>query len=96
MFVLPSISVLAAGLMFSGIISPLAGILKYAAALAGFDLPFIMFQFGAYTASPAMALLLSLIAGPLLFCAGRGLWRLTVRLVQKIGQHYRDLQTRAL
>ena len=96
MFVLPFTSVLAAGLMFSGIISPLAGILKYAAALAGFDLPFVMFQIGTYTPSPAKALLLSVITGILLFWAGRVLWRLTVRLVQKIGQHYRDLQTRAL
>ena len=55
-----------------------------------------MFQIGTYTPSPAKALLLSVITGILLFWAGRVLWRLTVRLVQKIGQHYRDLQTRAL
>lgn len=94
MFVLPVTSVMAAALMFSGIVSPLAGILKYAASLAGFDLPFIMFQFGTYTASPAMALVLSVITGVLLFGAGRGLWKLTVWLVRKIGQQYRGLRAR--
>lgn len=92
MFVLPVTSVLAAALMFSGIVSPLAGMLKYAASLAGFDLPFIMFQFGPYTASPAMALVLSVIMGALLFWAGRGMWQVTVRLVRKIGRQYRGLR----
>lgn len=94
MFVLPITSVLAAALMFSGVVSPLAGILKYAASLAGFDLPFIVFQFGSYTASPAMALVLSVVMGVLLFWAGRGLWKLTVWLVRKVGRQYRGLRAR--
>lgn len=93
MFVLPVTSVLAVGLMCSGIVSPAAGILKFAASLAGIDLPFIMFQFGAYTASPGAALVLSVVAGALLFWAGRGLWRLTVGLVQEIGRRYSGLQS---
>lgn len=92
-FVLPVTSVLAVGLMFCGIAAPAAGILKFAASLVGLDLPVIMFQLGTYTAPPGAALVLSAVTGVLLFWAGRGLWRLTVTLVQGIGQRYRRLQT---
>lgn len=95
MFVLPFTSVLAVGLMVSGAIAPLAGIVQFAASLAGLSVPYVMFQLGPYTAPPAVAMPLSIAAGVLLFLAGRWLWRLTVRLVRTIGQRYRKLSAQS-
>lgn len=90
-FVLPFTSLLAAGLLLGGVLAPAAGFIKLGAALVGFDLPFIMFQFGSYTAPPAAAFALSVGTGALLLLAGRGLWRCSVRMVRLIGRQYRRL-----
>lgn len=91
MLVLPFTSVLAVGLMFSGVVAPLAGVIQFVLSLVGISVPYVMFQMGSYTAPPSAALPLSIAVGLLLFLAGRWLWRLTVRLVQIIGQQYRKL-----
>ncbi len=91
MFVLPFTSVLAVGLMFSGAVTPLAGVVQFVLSLMGISVPYVMFQIGSYTAPPAVAFPLSIAVGALLFLAGRWLWQLTVRLVQIVGQQYQKL-----
>lgn len=94
MIALPITSVLAVGLLVSGALAPAAGLAKFLASLIGIDLPFILFQFGSYTAPPAVAFPLSVATGALLLLAGRGLWRLTVRLVRLIARQYSRLGAR--
>lgn len=84
-FVPPFTSVLACGLLLSGIIAPISGLIRLVGFFLGFDVPFIMFQFGAYTLHPLAAFPLSILLGLLLFLAGRGLWRLTVKYVRMLG-----------
>lgn len=85
-FVLPITSVLACGLLISAIISPIAGLIKLISFLLGFDVPFVMFQFGSYTAHPLAVFPLSVLFGLLLFLAGKGLWRLTIKYVKALSQ----------
>lgn len=84
MFLLPVTSVLAAGLMFCAMISPIAGLIKLIGYLLGFDVPFVSFQFGSYTPGPIMSFPLSIIAGVLLFLAGKGCWKLTLKYIQTV------------
>ncbi len=86
LFILPIISVLSVGLIFSGIISPLSGVIKFIGFLFGFDLPFIMFQIGSFTTPPLLTLLLSVLLGSLFFLAGKGLWKLTIKYIYIISQ----------
>lgn len=84
MFILPITSVLAAGLMFCGIVAPIAGLIKLIGYLLGFDVPFIIFQFGPYTPGPIVSFPLSVIAGVLLFLAGKGCWKLTLKYIRTV------------
>lgn len=90
-FVLPVTSLLAAGLLLSGVLAPVAGLVKFLGALVGIDMPWIMFQFGSWTAPPGAAFLLSLVAGGLLLAAGLGCWRLTVGFIRMISRKRRAL-----
>lgn len=84
MFVLPMTSVLAVGLMFSGIIAPVAGLARLIGYLLGIEVPFVVFQFGPYTPGPLMTFPLSIIAGILLFLAGKACWKLTLKYIQTV------------
>lgn len=90
-FVLPVTSLLAAGLLLGGALAPVAGLLKFLGSLIGIDMPWIMFQFGGWTAPPAAAFLLSLITGGLLLAAGLGCWRLTVGFIKMVSRKRRAL-----
>ena len=84
MFLLPVTSVLAVGLMFCAVISPVAGLIKLIGYLLGFEVPFVSFQFGFYTPGPIISFPLSIIAGILLFLAGKGCWKLTLKYIQTV------------
>ena len=92
MFVIPIASVLSVGLLFSGIIAPLAGILKFTGFLLGFQVPFVMFRLGSYEAAPPIALLLSVLMGALFLLAGRALWKLMLGYVQKVSRKHKELR----
>lgn len=91
MFVLPICSVLAAGLLVSGVISPIAGVIEFLGFLAGVDVPFVSFQFGTYTAPPYLAFPLSIATGIILFLAGKGIWKLMIKYIQTISQKRKKL-----
>lgn len=84
MFVLPFLSIPAIAFLLFAIISPIAGFLKLAGSFLGFDMPYIMFQIGSYTASPTAAFFLSVAAGLLFFLAGRGLWKLLLSYIRTV------------
>lgn len=83
-FILPFTSIVGVTFMLCGVIVPICGIVKMLGALVGIDTPFIMFQFGTYTAPPAVAFLLSILLGILFFLAGKFFWKLTIRYIQMI------------
>lgn len=85
-FVLPITSVLACGLLISAIIAPIGGIIKLAGFLLSLDVPFVMFQFGSYTAHPLAVFPLSVLLGLLFFLTGKALWRLTIKYVKTLSQ----------
>lgn len=90
-FVLPVTSLLALGFLLGGALAPVAGLVKFLGSLVGVDMPWVMFQFGSWTAPPAAAFGLSIVTGALLLAAGRGLWRVTVGFVKMIGERRRKL-----
>lgn len=90
-FVLPLASMVAVSFMLCGALAPVMGLVKFLAALMGFDLPVVMFQIGSYTAPPPVALALSVVTGAAVFAVGRAAWRFTVWFVRMIGRKRRSL-----
>ncbi len=84
MFVLPVTTVLAAGLTLCGVLTPLAALIKLAGHAIGYDLPYVSFQFGSYTLNPIAAFPVSIVTGLLLFFAGKGCWKLTLKYIQAV------------
>lgn len=91
MIVLPAASITAAVFLVCGAMLPFAGLVAFLASLVGIEVPWIMMQFGSWTAPPALAFPISAMAGLLLLLAGRGLWRATVGFVRMVGQKRRKL-----
>ncbi len=92
LFVLPFISVLGVALMFSGVVAPVAGMIKLAGFLTGIEVPWVSFQLGNYVLHPLPAFLMSVITGILLFLAGKGLWNLTIKYIRAVSAGKRKLQ----
>lgn len=84
LFILPITSVLGIGLMFCGVIAPIAGLVKAFGYLIGIDVPWVSFQFGNYTVHPYLAFLLSVILGILLLMAGMVSWKITIKFIRII------------
>ena len=91
MFVLPFFGMMTVGFLFAGVIAPLAGLLKTGGWLLGFDMPFVMFQFGSYTAHPLLALPLSLTAGALFLALAMGCWKVLKAYVKAVSRAHRAL-----
>lgn len=70
MFVLPVLAVLTAGMLACAVIAPVAGVIEFAGGLFGFDVPFVMMQFGSWAMPFWLTLPASLVLG-----AAYGLWR---------------------
>ena len=86
MIVLPATSITAVAFMVFGAVAPAAGLLHFLASLVGIDVPWVMLQFGSWSAPPAVAFPVSVAVGLLLLLAGRGLWKVTVRFVRMLGR----------
>lgn len=84
LFIIPCASVLSIGMMFCGIISPIAGIIKTGGYLLGFDVPYVMFNFGPFELHPLLVLPGSILVGAGLFFGGRALWRVMIKYIQGI------------
>ena len=83
---MPFTSVLGLSLMFCGLVAPVAGAVKFAGELAGFQIPWVMLEIELagfhYQAEGIWLLLYSVLMGVGLFFLGRLLWALTCRLVR--------------
>lgn len=75
MFVLPVLAVLTAGMLACAVIASVAGVIEFAGGLFGFDVPFVMMQFGSWTMPFWLTLPASLVLGALFLGAAYGLWR---------------------
>lgn len=84
MFILPFTGILGAALMFSGVVTPLAGFIKAAGFLLGVDVPVVVFQISSFTAHPLLPLPLSALVGILFFMAGKGLWRIAISYIRMV------------
>lgn len=85
-FVLPVLTVLAAGMLLSAAIAPIAGLVKFIGFVFGFDVPYVMMQFGDYTMHPALVLPVSFAMGAAFLGAAYGLWRLLRRYVRAVSR----------
>lgn len=91
MFILPIISVLLIGFMFSGGIVAIGGIIKLIGYLIGVEVPFVMFQIGTFTAPPLLVFVLSVIIGLLMFLLGMGLWKIQMKYIRAVSQIQKKL-----
>ncbi len=92
-FILPFTTILAGALLVCGVIAPVSGLVKAAGFLMGFDVPWVSFQFGSWTAHPLLALPLSVLLGILLFLAGKGFWKLTLKYIQVVSSRQRSVHS---
>lgn len=86
LFVLPLTSVLGVGFMLCGVIAPIAGLIKVLGYVVGIDVPWVSFQFGAHVLHPVPAFLLAVVLGVLLFAAGMGFWKITLKYIHMISR----------
>lgn len=90
-FILPFTTILAGALMLCSVIAPVSGLIKAIGFLLGFDVPWVSFQFGFWTAHPLLALPLSLLFSLLFIWAGKGLWKITLKYIQVVVEKKKTL-----
>lgn len=86
LFVLPITSVLGIGFMLCGVIAPVAGLIKVLGYVVGIDVPWVSFQFGSNVLHPVPAFFLAVVLGVLLFAAGMGFWKLTLKYIHVVSR----------
>lgn len=85
-FVIPILGITAPVFLLCGIVSPIAGLAKFIGSLFGYDMPYVVVQFGTATLSPFFAFLYSLGMGIILILLGRGAWKLLLRYIHMVSQ----------
>jgi uncharacterized membrane protein len=91
MIIIPFGTVLAGGLMLTGIFAPIAGLINLLGFFLGFDTSYIQLQFGSYETHPLLVLPISIILGVLVFILGRVTWKAVVRYIRKVSTTKRKL-----
>ena len=90
MLVLPLTSVLGVGLMLCGILAPVAGLIKSAGYLLGFEVPWILISIEtglfSFQGDTLWVLPVSILIGAVLFLVGKLLWALTLKLVRSFSR----------
>ena len=84
---------LAGALLSCGVIAPVSGLIQAVGFLLGFDVPWVSFQFGSWTAHPLLALPLSILFGILFMLAGKGLWKITLKYIQVVSRQKNSVIT---
>ena len=92
-FLLPFTTILAGALLVCGVIAPVSGLIQAVGFLLGFDVPWVSFQFGSWTAHPLLALPLSILFGILFMLAGKGLWKITLKYIQVVSRQKNSVIT---
>ena len=89
--VLPVTSICAAAFLLSGALCPIAGIVKFAAYLMGYDLPVIGIQIGSYSMGAGLMLPVSFLIGAVLLLLGWWLWKVTLAIIRTMSRGRRKL-----
>ena len=63
MFVIPILGIIAPMFLLCGAIAPVAGLIKFIGSLFGYDVPYVVAQFGSMTLSPVFTFLYSVVRG---------------------------------
>lgn len=82
MCILPITSICAIAFMVSGVLCPVAGIVKFVASIMGYEIQQIGITIGDFSASAIAALPLSILIGVVLFAVGWLFWKLTIQVVK--------------
>lgn len=91
MFVIPMLGMTAPILIFFGIAAPIAGLIKLICSFFGYDMPYVIVQFGEMTLSPAPTFLYSVVMGIILIFLGKGAWKLLLRYIHMVNKTKQDL-----
>jgi uncharacterized membrane protein len=91
MFIIPCGTVLAGGLMLTGIFAPVAGLINLLGFFLGFDTSYIQLQFGSYETHPLLALPITILLGVLVFILGRVTWKAVIKYIRKVSTIKRTL-----
>lgn len=89
-FVLPFTVISGITFLVSGIICPVAGVVKFVAYLLGNDIQNIEFTIGNYSASAIELLPISFVMGALLLGASYLMWKITFLLVKYMARRKKD------
>ena len=83
--ILPVTGICAAAFLLCGAACPIIGVVNLACELMGFDLPWVMFQIGGWTAGPWLGFVLACVVGIALILLGLLCWKATVAFVKSVG-----------
>lgn len=86
MFVIPILGIIAPMFLLCGAIAPVAGLIKFIGSLFGYDVPYVVAQFGSMTLSPVFTFLYSVVRGGILVLSGRGAWKLLLHYIRMVGK----------
>lgn len=86
MFIVPILGITAPMFLLCGAIAPAAGLVKFIGSLFGYDVPFVVAQFGTMALSPAFTFLYSVVMGAVLILLGRGAWKLLLRYIRMVSK----------
>ena len=82
----------AVAFLLCGVVCPVIGAVNLACELMGFDLPWVMFQIGGWTAGPWLGFVLACLAGALLAALGLLCWKATVAFVKSVSGAKKKLE----
>lgn len=91
--VLPALSISSVAFIVSGVLSLIAGFLKFMAYLRGSDIPYIMIRIGKYKATAPEVFGASIVVGCVLWAAGILLWKANLKMVQYVMKKKTDLHS---
>ena len=78
--------------LLCGVVCPVIGAVNLACELMGFDLPWVMFQIGGWTAAPWLGFVLACLTGVLLAALGLLCWKATVAFVKSVSGAKKKLE----
>lgn len=90
--VLPVTGICAMAFLLCGVVCPIIGAVNLACELMGFDLPWVMFQIGGWTAGPWLGFVLACLTGVLLAALGLLCWKATVAFVKSVSGAKKKLE----
>ena len=91
-FVLPLTSICGIAFMISGVLSPIAGIIKFVGHLMGYEITQIGITVGAYNVSAVVFLPLSVLIGVVIFVIGKLFWKLTIVIIKSMSNGKKKLE----